>query len=79
MTSARMFFSSLCMTEIFPVQCRSGDAVEPLPSFTETGLMGAVAADGFVIVPQGSEGFPQGARMTVYLYEDAEATAGFLP
>jgi len=67
------------MTEIFPVQCGSGDAVEPLPSFTETGLMGAVAADGFVIVPQGSEGFPQGARITVYLYGDAEATAGFLP
>jgi len=79
MTTARKVVSSLGMTEIFPVQCGPGDTVEPLPSFTETGLMGAVAADGFVIVPQGSEGFPQGARITVYLYGDAEATAGFLP
>jgi molybdopterin molybdotransferase len=79
MTAVRKVVSSLGMTEIFPVQCGSGDAVEPLPSFTETGLMGAVAADGFVIVPQGSEGFPQGARTIVYLYEDTEATAEFLP
>ena len=79
MTTARKVVSSLGVTEIFPVRCGPGDAVEPLPSFTETGLMGAVAADGFVIVPQGSEGFPQGARITVYLYGDAEATAGFLP
>jgi molybdopterin molybdotransferase len=79
MTTVRKVVSSLGMTEIFPVRCGPGDTVEPLPSFAETGLMGAVTADGFVIVPQGSEGFPQGARVTVYLYEDAEATAGFQP
>jgi molybdopterin molybdotransferase len=77
MTTARKVVSSLGLTEIFPVRCGPGDTVEPLPSFAETGLMGAVTADCFVIVPQGSEGFPQGARVTVYLYEDAEATAGF--
>jgi molybdopterin molybdotransferase len=79
MTTARKFVSSLGITEIFPVRCRPGDAVEPLPSFTETGLMSAVSANGFVIVPQGSEGLPQGARVTAYLYEDPEATAGFPP
>ena len=42
---------------------------EPLPSFGETGLMAAVAADGFVIVPEASEGHPQGASVTIYLYE----------
>jgi molybdopterin molybdotransferase len=76
MTTARKVVSSLGMTEIFPVRCGSGDTVEPLPSFAETGLMAAVTADGFVIAPHGSEGFPQGARVTVYLYE-AEATPGF--
>ena len=67
--AARKIVSSLGMTEICPVRCGTGDTVEPLPSFTETGLMAAVSAAGFVIVPQGSEGYPQGARVTVYLYE----------
>jgi hypothetical protein len=31
--------------------------------------MAAVGADGFVIVAEGSEGHPQGGRVTVYLYE----------
>ena len=77
LTTGGKVVSSLGMTEIFPVRCGAGDTVEPLPSFAETGLMAAVSADGFVIVPEGSEGFPQGARVTVYLYEDAETTAGF--
>jgi len=68
--TARKIVSSLGMTEICPVRCGSGDTVEPLPSFTEIGLMAAVSADGFVIVPQGSEGYPQGAQVTVYLYEE---------
>jgi molybdopterin molybdotransferase len=67
--TARKFVSALGMTEICPVRYGAGDTVEPLPSFTETGLMAAVGANGFVIVPQGSEGYPQGARVTVYLYE----------
>ena len=68
--TARKIVSSLGMTEICPVRCGSDDIVEPLPSFAETGLMAAVSADGFVIVPQGREGHPQGARVTVYLYEE---------
>jgi len=69
MTVARKIVSAIGMTEICPVRCGAGDAVAPLPSFAETGLMAAVAADGFVIVPEASEGYPQGARVTVYLYE----------
>jgi molybdopterin molybdotransferase len=79
MTTTRKVVSSLGMTGIFPMRCGPGEAAEPLPSFAETGLMGAVTADGFVIVSQGSEGFPQGARVTVYLYEDAEATTRSQP
>jgi molybdopterin molybdotransferase len=69
MITARKIVSALGMTEICPVRYGVGDSVEPVPSFVETGLMAAVDADGFVIVPQGSEGYPQGARVTVYLYE----------
>jgi molybdopterin molybdotransferase len=66
--TTRKIVSALGMTEICPVQFGDGETVEPLPSFAEIGLMAAVGADGFAIVPQGSEGFPQGARITVHLY-----------
>jgi len=45
------------------------DTVEPMPPFTEIGLMAAAGGDGFIIIPETSEGYPQGARVTVYLYE----------
>ena len=70
MITARKIVSALGMTKICPVRYGVGDSVEPVPSFVETGLMAAVDADGFVIVPQGSEGYPQGARVTVHLYEE---------
>jgi molybdopterin molybdotransferase len=69
MITARKIVSALGTTEICPVRLAADDTVEPIPSFAETGLMAAVAADGFVIVPQGSEGYAQGAPVTVYLYE----------
>ena len=70
MRAARKIVSAIGVTEIFPVSCESGcDTAEPLPSFGEAGLMAVVAADGFVIVPEASEGHPQGASVTVYLYE----------
>ena len=70
MIAGRKIVSSLGMTEICPVRFVEGDAIEPLPSFAEIGLMAAVGADGFVIVPQGSEGYARGARTTVYLYDE---------
>jgi molybdopterin molybdotransferase len=69
MRTARKLISAIGMTEIVPVRCSAREIVEPLPSFSEIGLMAAVAADGFVIVPEASEGHPEGARVTVYLYE----------
>jgi molybdopterin molybdotransferase len=69
MITARKIVSAIGMTEICPVCCGAGDTVEPVPSFAEIGLMAAVGTDGFVIVPEGSEGHPQGGRVTVYLYE----------
>jgi molybdopterin molybdotransferase len=70
MIAARKIASSLGMAEICPVRFGTGDTVDPLPSFAETGQMAAVGADGFAIVPQGSEGYPRGARITVYLYDE---------
>ena len=68
MMTSRKIVSALGMTEICPVRFGDGETVEPLPSFAEIGLMAAVGADGFVIVPQTSEGFPEGSRVTVHLY-----------
>lgn len=71
MRAGQKVVSAIGMTEICPVRCASGDLVEPLPSFSETGLMSAITGDGFVIVPEASEGYPRGASVTVYLYEKA--------
>jgi molybdopterin biosynthesis enzyme len=42
----------------------------PIASFAEIGLMAAVGADGFVVVPETSEGYPPGTSVNVYLYDD---------
>ncbi len=68
MTIARKIVSSIGVTEIRPVRLRSDGRIEPVPAFVESGLMAAVGADGFVIVPEASEGYPQGATITAYLY-----------
>jgi molybdopterin molybdotransferase len=70
MTTARKIVSSIGMTEICPVRCRPDGKVEAIATFAEFGLMAAVYADGFVIVPETSEGYPPGASVNVYLYDD---------
>ena len=70
MTTARKIVSAIGMTEIVPVSCRPGDSIEAIASFSEIGLMAAVSGDGFVIVPETSEGYPPGASVDVYLYGD---------
>jgi molybdopterin molybdotransferase len=68
--TARKIVSSIGMTEICPVRCHPDGSVEPIVSFSEIGLMAAVNADGFVIVPETSEGYPSGAPVSIYLYQD---------
>ena len=68
MTTERKIISSIGMTEMCPVRCQPDGTVEPVVSFSEIGLMAAVGADGFVIVPETSEGYPPGASVNVYLY-----------
>jgi len=68
-TIAHKIVSSIGMTEICPVSLQTECEIEPIPGFIETGLMAAVAADGFVVVPEASEGYPRGASVTAYLYD----------
>jgi molybdopterin molybdotransferase len=70
MTTTRKIVSSIGMTEICPVRCPLEGSAEPIASFAELGLMAAVNADGFVVVPETSEGYPPGASVSVYLYAD---------
>src|SRR5262249_53718140 len=50
------------------VRLREGLA-EPLAVSGASMLSTTTAADGFVLVPRDSEGFPAGATVTVYLYD----------
>ncbi|MGA8759750.1 MAG: molybdopterin biosynthesis protein [Stellaceae bacterium] len=67
-TTARKIVSPIGMTEICPIRRLSDGRVEPSGSFVETGLRAAVAADGFIIVPAQSEGYPAGASVSAYFY-----------
>ncbi len=67
-TIARKIVSPIGITEICAIHRLGDDRVEPVVSFTEAGLMAAIEADGFVIVPAASEGYPAGATVTAYFY-----------
>ncbi len=62
MTITRKIVSAIGMTEIWPVRCAGAvDTVEPMPPFTEIGLMAAVGGDGFIIIhSRGERGLPAG-------------------
>ncbi|HEX5998803.1 MAG TPA: molybdopterin molybdotransferase MoeA [Hyphomicrobiaceae bacterium] len=64
---ARKIVSEVGTVDVCPVRRTSNLDVEPMPSFAEAGLAAAAHADGFVLMPEGSEGYPQGATVTVYL------------
>jgi molybdopterin molybdotransferase len=74
MRLGRKIVSEIGMTEICPVRCGRDGAVEPLAPFAEAGLVAAAESDGFVIVPEGSEGYPEGAPVTVHLYPERGQT-----
>jgi molybdopterin molybdotransferase len=69
MTTARKIVSEIGMLEVHPVRCLDAGTVEPIASFSEAGLTPAVRGDGFIVVPESSEGYPQGAAVNVYLYD----------
>ena len=61
----RKIVSGIGMVEVVPVRLDGGRA---LPIGVEGGLAGAVRADGFVMVPEASEGYLAGSRVRVHLY-----------
>jgi molybdopterin molybdotransferase len=73
MTTGRKIVSEVGMTEVCPVRRVDEDTIEPMASFGEAGLGAATQADGFVILPEGSEGYVQGASVLVYLYDEASS------
>jgi molybdopterin molybdotransferase len=70
MTIARKIVSTIGTTEICPIRRRPDGRAEPIAPFAEIGLTAAAGADGFMIVPEASEGCPEGAQVTVYLYDE---------
>jgi molybdopterin molybdotransferase len=67
-TTARKIVSPIGIAEICAIRRLADDRVEPVAPFAEAGLMAAIEADGFVIVPAASEGYPAGATITAYFY-----------
>lgn len=64
---ARKIVSGLGSTDLVSVRLADGRA-EPL---ADAGLVGTSLADGFVLVAEGSEGYPAGATVSVHLYGPA--------
>jgi molybdopterin biosynthesis enzyme len=60
---ARKVASSLGLAEVIPVR-RVAQGVEPLAS-GYLSLAALAQADGWILVPPESEGYPAGARVTV--------------
>ena len=72
--TVRKIVSEIGTLDVCPVRCTGRDTVEPIASFAEAGLAAAARADGFVLVPEASEGYPEGAPVTVYLYPERRCT-----
>jgi molybdopterin molybdotransferase len=68
MRLVRKIVSEAGMTDVCPVRLAGEDEAEALAPFAEAGLVVAAQAHGFVIVPEATEGYPQGATVTVHLY-----------
>jgi molybdopterin molybdotransferase len=65
--------SAIGTTEICPVQ-RIDDGIEPAMGYSPANLLALARADGFVIVPEGSEGMPAGAVVPVHLFGEDGGT-----
>ena len=61
LTLSRKIVSTVGMTEVVPVR-RTGEGIEPLASGYWP-MQALTRADGWVLVPAESEGFPAGAQL----------------
>jgi molybdopterin molybdotransferase len=67
LTLARKIVSTIGVTEIWPVRMTDFNIVEPVTTAPRDSLLALASADGFIIVPEASEGLPAGATAKVYL------------
>lgn len=75
----RKVVSAIGLTDLVRVRVagtRAAPRAEPLGSVEGGGLVSAVRADGFVIVPEASEGYAAGSVVRVHLYDERCAEAG---
>lgn len=68
--TARKIVSTIGRTEMVPVRCRDDGTVEPTGSLAGAGTFALAEADGFVVVPEASEGHPAGGVCTVHLFPE---------
>jgi molybdopterin molybdotransferase len=71
LTLDRKIVSAIGLTEICAVRQTADGRIEPVAAFARASLMALAQADGFVVVPEGSEGFAAGATVPVYLLSTA--------
>jgi molybdopterin molybdotransferase len=67
---SRKIVSGISIVDIVPVRLTDGRA---RPIGADAGFPAAVGADGFVVVPETSEGYKEGARVCVHCYGTREA------
>ena len=71
----RKIVSSIGNVELCRVRLVSGEAI-PLGSAGSGGLVSAARAEGFVLIPAPLEGYPPGASVSVYMYDEANDMEG---
>jgi molybdopterin molybdotransferase len=69
-TLRRKIVSAIGVTDLARVSLH-GDEATPLGPPEEGGLAGAARADGFVVVPEASEGHAAGSFVSVHLFDPA--------
>jgi molybdopterin molybdotransferase len=70
---ARKLSSAVGRVDYVRVTVHDG-RVEPLATSGASLLSSTTRADGFVLVPRDSEGYPAGAEVQVYLYDSSDAS-----
>ncbi|MBP2295614.1 molybdopterin-binding protein [Azospirillum rugosum] len=71
--TTRKLVSEIGCVDLYRVRFTADGAVEPVASPALPGLAGAVRADGFVLIPAESEGFPAGSSVTVQCFDGTRA------
>jgi molybdopterin molybdotransferase len=75
MPLARKIVSTIGVTEFCSIRRREDGSAEPLSGFARSDPRLVTEADGFVMVPEGSEGMPAGSTVQVHLFDGAARPA----